>query len=111
MKKFNIAMVLFGTLCLLGSGTASAQAKVFWTTSGFNGPFSITTVIPSLPKEKERVIRFPISMWIINHPKGLVVLDTGNNVAVINDCKGYWAPGLCDFLKPSQKREDVIDMQ
>ena len=111
MKKSAIATVVFGTLCLLGSVTASAQAKVFWTTSGFTGPFPITAVIPTLPKERARDIRFPISMWIIDHPKGLVVFDTGNNVAIINDCKGYWAAGLCDFLKPSQKREDVIDMQ
>ncbi len=50
-------------------------------------------------------------MWIIDHPKGLVVFDTGNNVAITDNCKGYWAPGICDFLKPVQTREDVIDMQ
>ena len=50
-------------------------------------------------------------MWIIDHPKGLVMFDTGNNVAITSNCKGYWATGLCDFLQPSQKREDVIDMQ
>jgi glyoxylase-like metal-dependent hydrolase (beta-lactamase superfamily II) len=26
-------------------------------------------------------------------------------------CKTHWAAGLCDFLKPSQKRDDVIDRQ
>ena len=29
MNKSGIATVLFGTLCLFGSATASAQAKVF----------------------------------------------------------------------------------
>ena len=111
MKRSAIATLGFGTLCLLGSVTASAQAKVFWTTSGFTGPFPITTVIPTLPKERERDIRFPISMWIIDHSKGLVVFDTGNNVAITDNCKAYWSAGFCDFLKPSQKREDVIDMQ
>jgi len=54
----------------------------------------------------------PISTWIIDHPKGLVVFDTGNNVAISDgNCKSYWAAGLCDFLKPSQKRSDVIDEQ
>jgi glyoxylase-like metal-dependent hydrolase (beta-lactamase superfamily II) len=51
-------------------------------------------------------------MWIIDHPKGLVVFDTGNNAAVSDGkCKSHWTAGNCDFLKPSQKREDVIDRQ
>jgi len=51
-------------------------------------------------------------MWIIDHPKGLVVFDTGNNVAVGDGgCLNHWAKGICEFVKPSQKREDVIDMQ
>jgi glyoxylase-like metal-dependent hydrolase (beta-lactamase superfamily II) len=51
-------------------------------------------------------------MWVIDHPKGLVVFDTGNN-AVISDggCKKHWEAGNCDGLKPSQKRDDVIDRQ
>jgi glyoxylase-like metal-dependent hydrolase (beta-lactamase superfamily II) len=111
MNKSGIAAALVSAACVIGSAPAFAQTKVFWTTSGFNGPFSITAVLPTLPKERDRVIRFPVSMWIVDHPKGLVVFDTGNNVAVIDNCKSYWAPGLCDFLKPSQKREEVIDMQ
>ena len=111
MKKSGVATVLFGTLLLLGSATASAQAKVFWTTSGFFGPFPISAWIPTVPKEKQRDVTLPVSMWIIDHPKGLVVFDTGNNAAITDNCKAYWAPGICDFMKPSQKREDVIDMQ
>jgi len=113
MKKFVAA--LFGLLCVIGSSgvfAADATVKVYWTTSGMFGPFPITGLIPSLPKEKQRDITIPISMWIIDHPKGLVVFDTGNNVAVSDgNCKSYWQPGMCDFLKPSQKRDDVIDMQ
>jgi glyoxylase-like metal-dependent hydrolase (beta-lactamase superfamily II) len=111
MKKLDIATVVFGTLCLLGPATASAQVKVFWTTSGFFGPFNISEMSPAIPKEKHRDVTLPISMWIIDHPKGLVVFDTGNNVAITDNCKGYWSAGFCDFLKPSQKREDVIDVR
>jgi glyoxylase-like metal-dependent hydrolase (beta-lactamase superfamily II) len=28
-----------------------------------------------------------------------------------DNCKKYWTPGFCDFLKPSQTRADVIDEQ
>jgi glyoxylase-like metal-dependent hydrolase (beta-lactamase superfamily II) len=92
---------------------AQAQVRgVFWTTSGFFGPFNIQDLIPSIPKDKARDITIPVSMWVIDHPKGLVVFDTGNNVAISDGgCKQYWAPGNCDGLKPSQKRDDVIDRQ
>lgn len=112
MKKAGIAAALLGMACLAGASSSFAQVKgVYWTTSGYFGPFPITGLIPSLPKEKARDVTIPVSMWIIDHPKGLVVFDTGNNVAVTENCKAYWAPGNCDFLKPSQTREDTIDMQ
>jgi glyoxylase-like metal-dependent hydrolase (beta-lactamase superfamily II) len=66
---------------------------------------------PAIPRKSIGASAPPDQHVVIDHPKGLVVFDTGNNVAIINDCKGYWAAGICDFLKPSQKREDVIDMQ
>src|SRR4029077_11470710 len=113
MKKAHVAAAALGLVCAASSAMAFAQVKgVYWTTSGFGGPFPISGLIPTIPKEKERNITVPISMWIIDHPKGLVVFDTGNNVAVADgNCKSYWAAGLCDFLKPSQTRADVIDQQ
>ncbi len=83
--------------------------KVYWCTSGMFGPFDIRGLIPTLPEDKARDITIPISMWIIDHPKGLIVYDSGNNVEVVDNCKGYWSPGLCDFLKPSQTKDTSID--
>jgi glyoxylase-like metal-dependent hydrolase (beta-lactamase superfamily II) len=112
MKKAGIAAAALGIACLAGASSSIAQVKgVYWTTSGTFGPFPITGLIPTVPKEKARDITIPVSMWIIDHPKGVVVFDTGNNVAITENCKAYWAPGNCDFLKPSQTREDTIDMQ
>ncbi|MSQ58228.1 MAG: N-acyl homoserine lactonase family protein [Betaproteobacteria bacterium] len=115
MKKSSLVAAAVGAALMAGSLAASAQVKqVYWTTSGFFGPFPITGLIPTIPKDKQRDITVPVSMWIIDHPKGLVIFDTGNNKAVsdsMSNCKSYWAPGNCDFLKPSQKAEDVIDMQ
>jgi N-acyl homoserine lactone hydrolase len=113
MKKVSIAAAVVGMLCLFGSLTASAQVKgIYWATSGQFGPFPITGLIPTVPKEKQRDITIPVSMWIIDHPKGLVVFDTGNNQAIVGgeaSCKKYWAPGNCDFLKPNQTKETTID--
>ena len=113
MKKSAIAVVaLLAMLCIVGASPAVAQVKVYWTTSGMFGPFNIQGLIPSIPKEKARDITIPVSMWVIDHPKGLVVFDTGNNAAVSDGgCKSHWVAGNCDFLKPNQKRDDVIDMQ
>jgi len=112
MKRLGIVAALLGLLFAIPSPALAQVKGVYWATSGFFGPFPITDLIPSVPKEKARDITIPISMWVIDHPKGLVVFDTGNNVAVADGkCKSYWAEGMCDFLKPSQKRDDLIDMQ
>jgi len=111
MKK-SIVAALLALLCVFGSSAVFAQVKgVYWTTSGMFGPFAITGLIPTVPKEKQRDVTIPVSMWVIDHPKGLVVFDTGINAAVTQDCKSYWQPGLCDFLKPTNKREEMIDAQ
>lgn len=110
MRKLGLGVLLLG-LFLLPSA-ALAQVKVYWTTSGYFGPFPMSGLVPSLPKDKDRNVTIPVNMFVIDHPKGLVVVDTGNNVAVSDGkCKSHWAAGMCDFLKPNQKREDVIDMQ
>src|SRR5215510_11352713 len=110
MKKSGIAAALLGLLCIAGSSAVSAQVKgVYWATSGMFGPFPITGLIPTVPKEKQRDITIPVSMWIIDHPKGVVVFDTGINAAVTQDCKSYWQAGMCDFLKPTTDRQQMID--
>lgn len=115
MKKATIVAAVVGLASLFGASAQAADGtKVYWTTSGKFGPFPITGLIPTIPKEKQRDITIPVSMWVIDHPKGLIVFDTGNNVAIsdgADHCKKYWAPGNCDFLKPSQTRADVIDAQ
>ena len=112
MKKLAIVAVLLGIACLFASPADAQVRGLYWTASGFFGPFPITNLIPSLPKEKVREVTLPVTMWIIDHPKGVVIFDTGNNVAISDgNCKKYWAAGLCDGLKPSQKRDDVIDAQ
>jgi glyoxylase-like metal-dependent hydrolase (beta-lactamase superfamily II) len=106
-----IAAVVIGLLTL--PSTASAQVKgVYWTESGKFGPFNIQDLVPSLPKEKARQVTIPVNMFVIDHAKGLVLVDTGNNAAISDGkCTSHWVAAMCDGLKPSQKRADVIDMQ
>jgi glyoxylase-like metal-dependent hydrolase (beta-lactamase superfamily II) len=83
---------------------------LYWTASGQFGPFNIQGLIPSYPEARD--IKIPITMWVLEHPKGLVVYDTGNNVAISDgQCKTHWVEAMCDFLQPGQTRADVIDRQ
>jgi hypothetical protein len=73
-------------------------------------PFNIQGLIPSYPDARD--IQIPINMWVLDHPKGLVVYDTGNNVAISDgQCLSHWVQGMCDFLQPDQTWDDVIDRQ
>lgn len=109
MKKLGLLTALVAALTILSAPSAHA-VKVYWTASGKFGPFDIKGLIPTYPDARQ--IKIPINMWVIDHPKGLVVYDTGNNVAISDgSCKSHWAAGSCDFLAPSQTRADVIDKQ
>lgn len=109
MKKIGLLASMLAAFCIT-TAPAAHSAEVYWTTSGYFGPFNIQGLIPTVPKARD--ITIPVSMWVIKHKKGVVVFDTGNNVAISDGaCSTYWAQGSCDFLKPSQKRSDVIDKQ
>ena len=57
-------------------------------------------------------VKAPVSMHVIQHPRGLIVFDTGNNVAVSdNQCASYWGAGLCGAFNIQQSRDEVIDRQ
>jgi N-acyl homoserine lactone hydrolase len=109
MRKWGAAGALLAALCL-GNPSAGSAQQLYWTASGLYGPFNIQGLIPSYPEARD--IQIPITMWILDHPKGLVVYDTGNNVAISDgQCLTHWVQGMCDFLKPDQTRDDVIDRQ
>ena len=113
MKKLGILAALLAVVLLALPTPAPAQVKgVYWAASGTFGPFPLNELIPSLPKDKAKDVLLPANMFIIEHANGIALFDTGNNVAISDGkCKSYWSAFWCDLLKPSQKREDVIDSQ
>jgi N-acyl homoserine lactone hydrolase len=55
-------------------------------------------------------ITVPVAFFLIKHPKGNVIFDTGNNDKVITD-PTYWGP-LAQMLGPDSKSPDIaIDTQ
>jgi len=112
MKKLGFAAALLCIVLLLPAAGHAQVKGVYWAASGTFGPFPLVELIPSLPKDKSKDVLLPANMFIIEHPNGIALFDTGNNVAISDGkCKSYWSGFWCDLLKPSQKREDVIDSQ
>lgn len=55
-------------------------------------------------------IKVPVAMYIIDHPRGLVIYDTGNADEVSDGgCAGYWGTAICGSITPIQTRDEVID--
>ena len=117
MKKLVIAvailvMVCFGASMVAAMNHGASGPKIYWTSSGLFGPLPISVLLPTYPKDQDHDIMIPINMWIIDHPMGLIVYDTGNNVAISDgNCTSHWNEGFCGLLQPSQARGDVIDKQ
>ena len=117
MKKLTIAVAILVMVCVGASSVAAmnhgaAGPKIYWTASGLFGPLPISVLLPTYPKDQDHDIMIPINMWIIDHPMGLILYDTGNNVAISDgNCTSHWNEGFCGLLKPSQTRDDVIDKQ
>jgi len=57
----------------------------------------------------EPQIRIPVAMFVIKHPKGNVLFDTGNNDKII-DNPGYWGPNFA-ALKPVNTPDVSIESQ
>jgi len=56
-------------------------------------------------------IDIPVPMYIIDHPEGLVVFDTGMNIAVVPDNGAeYWGP-VAGAFTPTMSRDQAIDRQ
>ena len=115
MRKLVIAVAILVMVCVGASSVAAmshgaAGPKIYWTASGLFGPLPISALLPTYPKDQDHDIMIPINMWIIDHPLGLIVYDTGNNVAISDgNCTSHWNEGFCGLLQPSQTRDDVID--
>ena len=115
MKKLVIAVAILVMVCVGASSVAAMShgasgPRIYWTASGLFGPLPISVLLPTYPKDQDHDIMIPINMWIIDHPMGLIVYDTGNNVAISDgNCTSHWNEGFCGLLQPSQTRDDVID--
>jgi N-acyl homoserine lactone hydrolase len=58
----------------------------------------------------EQMIELPVPIFLIEHPKGLVLFDTGCNPQVAVDPVGCWGK-IADYLHVRMKPEEAVDQQ
>ena len=109
---------LSGFVCFLGLiggvigasvAPASAQEgpKLYVFTSGSLGGFPKAALQMGGQGNMDWV---PVSFYIIKHPKGVVMFDTGNNDKTITDPEGWWGP-LAKGFGLKMTKDDAIPVQ
>jgi glyoxylase-like metal-dependent hydrolase (beta-lactamase superfamily II) len=58
----------------------------------------------------DRMIEMPVPTYVIEHPKGLVLFDSGCNPSVATDAQGYWGR-IADYLHVRFTSDLVVDAQ
>ena len=95
---------------LLGASTLPAAAqdgpKLYVFTSGSLGGFPKAALQIG---GTGNIDWAPVSFYVIKHPKGNVMFDTGNNDKTIADADGWWGPLAKGFgLKPDDIKYVVV---
>lgn len=112
-------MIVFRKLCLIGvavvmcliigfaSSVKAASPKgmrLYIFTSG-----RLTLAKAILQNGAQGDIKIPVGFFVITHPKGNVLFDTGNNDRIIAD-PNYWGPFIA-VLNPERTPDVAIDVQ
>jgi glyoxylase-like metal-dependent hydrolase (beta-lactamase superfamily II) len=106
----HIALSLAVTLAL-GAATAPAVAqegpKLYVFTSGSLGGFPKAALQMG---GQGNIDWAPVSFYVLKHPKGNVIFDTGNNDKTITDPDGWWGP-LAKGFGLKMTKDDAIPAQ
>jgi glyoxylase-like metal-dependent hydrolase (beta-lactamase superfamily II) len=93
----------------LFAGMTAAQAQDTRMYVFSSGALTIGKGILQNLAPNDPPIVIPVGFYVIKHPKGNIVFDTGNNDKLIQD-KNWWPAGL-QGLKPAMRPEVAIDYQ
>jgi len=108
MKRLMMALAGCVLAALLGpvqaESPAGMQLYLFSSGTMMLGKGFLQNLAPMEPK-----IEIPIGFFVIKHPKGNVLFDTGNNDKVISDA-GYWGR-LAEIFQPKMTQEHAMDAQ
>jgi glyoxylase-like metal-dependent hydrolase (beta-lactamase superfamily II) len=97
------------TAAALFTGVASAQAQDTRMYAFSHGTLTIGKGILQNLAPNDPPIQIPVGYYVIKHPKGNILFDTGCNDKLIEDIN-YWPAGL-QGLKPTNTPDVAIDFQ
>src|SRR6476469_512760 len=106
IRKHLMAMVAL-LAGLLSSTALSAQDLKLYAFSSGALTLGKGFLVNGAPMEP--AIQVPVGFYVIKHPKGNVLFDTGNNDKIITD-PGYWGAAFTG-LKPVNTPDVAIDTQ
>ena len=105
MKRWQLAAATVA----LAAGVTTAQAQDTRMYVFSSGGLTIGKGILQNLAPNDPPIVIPVGFYVIKHPKGNIVFDTGNNDKLIQD-PNYWPAGL-QGLKPAMTPDVAIDVQ
>jgi N-acyl homoserine lactone hydrolase len=110
MRRLSIGMAAVVATCLClaaGAFAASPEGMKLYVFS--SGPLTLDKA--ALQTGATGKITIPVAFFLIKHPKGNVLFDSGNNDKVITD-PTYWGPLAAMLSSPTSRSPDIaIDAQ
>ena len=101
-------MALAGVVMTTGSSFAACEGLKLFDVSG--GSFDVDSALMSAWSAGGETVSLALPMQIIDHPRGLVVFDTGiSDDFADGGCEAFWGAALCQPLSLNWSRDDVID--
>jgi glyoxylase-like metal-dependent hydrolase (beta-lactamase superfamily II) len=108
LRNVLVSVATVVSACVLLAGAASADPpqgmRLYVFSSG-----ELTLDKSGLQTGATGKITIPVAFFLIKHPKGNVLFDTGNNDKIITD-PTYWGP-LAAALNPGRSPDVAIDAQ
>jgi N-acyl homoserine lactone hydrolase len=99
----GIAAIVGASLCFAAVALAGSPEgmRLYVFSSGWLGPLNKSMLSTGASGN----ITVPVAFFVIKHPKGNIMFDTGNNDRVITD-PTYWGP-LSAMLGPAARKPEV----
>src|SRR6201988_1984885 len=111
MKRSAFVMIALLTVTAFLAPLASAQPpqgmRMYVFTSGSLGGFPKAALQMG---GQGNIDWAPVSFYVLKHPKGNVMFDTGNNDKTITDAEGWWGP-LAKGFGLKMTKDDAIPAQ
>lgn len=106
-RALGLAVGFAGLLSLSVVAEAQEAPKLYVFTSGSLGGFPKAALQIGGQGNMDYV---PVSFYVLKHPKGNVIFDTGNNDKTITDADGWWGP-LAKGFGLKMTKDDAIPAQ